>query len=252
VITDELITSMSTGVLSSLLAVALVEIYHFGRRRMTMRPLKGVLQLHSTACTIVASIVEFPELPAHWRGKLMHYRDAYSFGHLFNMCQRIGVHADLAPHDKTPDFQEWSDVFCVGGPVFNAATAFYLGRYLPGVRLEAGNAAAGMLQGGGFRIGNDLLANAEGEHYAILVKLTDRDLLQDRTVHLLFGYNAIGTAAAAYYLWKHHRDIYRLKGQERYCIVVRLTTREGYRSVRRDFEDYTSVAFSGSSRGVNE
>jgi hypothetical protein len=159
------------------------------------------------------------------------------------------VEASLVPYNKVSEYLELSDTFCVGGPVSNELTSYYLSRYVPGVRMV--NASREEIttwqEGGGFMMGKSGLFEKDGDQFAILIKITEQDLGQRRTVHLLFGYGAMATAAAGYYLWKHYVNIHAKKGLGRYCIAVRLVRGEGYKSVRVDFEDYTDAAFAKPS-----
>jgi hypothetical protein len=194
---------------------------------------------------IVAPIFNNPALTPQWVDKLIHYRDAYAFGHLFSLCERIGVEASLVPHNRLSEYQEIPDVFCVGGPVSNVATSNYLRRYVQGLRMvdASGKDITVWQEGGGYMLGQSRLFETDAEQVALLIKITKQELGQHRTVHLLFGYGAMATAAAGYYLWKRFAEIHAKRGEGRYCVVVRLARGEGYKSVRVDFEDYTDAAF---------
>ena len=180
-----------------------------------------------------------------WPDKLIHYRDAYAFSHLFALCQRIGAEPSIVPYNKVAEYEELGDIFCIGGPVSNELTSYYLKSYLPGLRMvdASKQVVTSWRDGGGFMVGETDLFETEGEQFAILVKIGEQQLGQQRTVHLLFGYGAVGTAAAGYYLWKHFAQIHRRHGRDKYCIAIKVIRKEGYKSVRASYDDYTDAAF---------
>lgn len=237
--------SIVAGVLSSLIAIGLVEVYRGLRQSFTHRSLKNVLRLHFPSCTIVSPIFSNPGLPDQWSRTLVHYRDGYAFGHLFNLCQRVGVEASLIPHNKLSEYQELQDILCVGGPISNSVTSRYLRRNLPGVCVVDGEGqpSAEWKRNGGFVIGSRTLLETDTDQYAFLAKITEAELGQQRTVHLLFGFGAMGTAAASY-LWKHFSEIHKQKGKGRYFIALKFLPPEGYKSVHIAYDDYTDEAFS--------
>jgi hypothetical protein len=237
--------SLVAGVISSLIAIGLVELYRWLRKTFNHRVLKRVLQLHPAPCIIVAPIFNNPNIDSQLSDSLMHYRDAYAFGHLFSLCHRIGVEPSFVPYNKVSENEELPDIFCVGGPLSNKETSFYLSRYVRGLCMidASGVPTKDWHQGGHFRIGQKDLFETKSEQYAILTKITEMELGQERTVHLLFGYSAMATASASYYLWKHFANIHKYKGKHRYCIAVKLVGGENYKSVQIGYEDHTDAAF---------
>src|SRR5258708_38043165 len=93
------------GIISSLLALLIVEVYLLVKSRILLRALTEVLSLHSRSCFIIAPIYH-----QDLQQQLIHYRVAYSFGHVFEMCHRLKVDAKLVPFHRMSDVAEAEDV----------------------------------------------------------------------------------------------------------------------------------------------
>ncbi|HDD44712.1 MAG TPA: hypothetical protein ENG63_07630 [Candidatus Desulfofervidus auxilii] len=245
----KLITILA-GVISSLLAVFLVESYLIVKRKIHRRRLKKVLSFHGQVCHIIAPIYH-QEL----KNGLIHYRDAYAFSHLFELCHRLNVEGKLIPFHKISDVAEADDLIVVGGPLSNKITSNYLRKYCPGFQLiyekEASEfkelpAAANVRYVTGFRCGKHVLMANDDEEYGILVKITEKELDQERTVHIVFGYSGIGTGAAAYFLWKYYGKLFKKFGENKYFIAMKVSRHESYKSISATYIDLTSDAFEES------
>ncbi len=235
-----------SGIISSLIAVGLLELYILIKKQFRLKSLKSVLSIHSDSCSIVA--------PIHKQEKtrgLIHHRDAYAFGHLFELVNRLSKEANLIPFHKISETAEAGDMMAVGGPMSNEITEIYIKKYLPTFALIYANEANEMKNvpntSGyvtGFRIGDESFLTTDEDEFGILIKLTDKVLDQNRSVHLLFGYTARGTAASAYYLWKHFKQICKEFRNEKYFITINVPRNEGYKVISKSFINHTKAAFT--------
>jgi hypothetical protein len=237
------------GVVAGLAALAVVQGWRRLRARSAQRPLREVLGLAGQPALIVA-----PIRGQDLQGKAIDHRDAFAFGHLFELCHRAGVEARLAPLQRLSDLGDERNVIAIGGPLSNLFTQKQLERFVPGFRLVEEHEASAFAQPlpevrqryvTGFEVGSVQLLASESEEYGLLVKLTPRELDQDRTVHLLFGYSGQGTAGAAYYLWKYHRRLHAAFGERAYCTAVKVYRNESYKGVAMSFMDLTAEALGG-------
>lgn len=237
------------GVVAGLAALAVAAAWRRLRAARGQRPLREVLGLAGQPALIVAPI-RGQDLQA----KAIDHRDAFAFGHLFELCRRAGAEARLVPLQRLSDLGDERNVLAVGGPLSNLFTQKQLERFVPGFRLVEEHEASAFAQPlpearqryvTGFEVGSVQLLASESEEHALLVKLTPRELDQDRTVHLLFGYSGQGTAGAAYYLWKYHRRLHAAFGERAYCAALKVYRNESYRSVAMSFMDLTAEAFAG-------
>lgn len=241
-----MLSSVLSGVISSIIAIALVEAYLAAKSWSTRRKLKRLLALEGLATLIVAPL-KHQDLSAH----AISYRDAYAFSHIFELCHRVGVDATLVPFHRMSDIATERNYISVGGPLSNRFTQEYLTRYVRRFRLITQEQAVtsseppprdGSRYVTGLAFGAVELLATESEEHGILIKLTPTELDQERTVHLVFGYSGHGTGAAAYYLSKYYAQLWSAFGDRAYCIAIKCYRKEGYRNMARTFVDLTEAA----------
>lgn len=234
------------GIVASLIAILIVECYHLLRRETQQRVLKRVLSIRGRSCLLVSSLFQLES-----GSQLIHRKDAYALGHLLELCNRLGIEAQFVPYNRISEREKATDLIVVGGPLNNEITNRYLALYVPSFSLIHKQEASAFKNlptpswhyVTGFRVGSHTLLANENEEYGILVKLTEDELDQTRTVHIVFGYSAQGTAGTAYYLWKHHKILHEAFGRGKYCVAVRVSKFESYKSVSSKHIDLTSEAF---------
>jgi len=237
------------GMISSILAVICVELYVRVGRQIHLRSLRRVLSLKGKPTLIVAPIKN-QDLAFH----SISYKDAYAFGHLFDLCTRVASDAELAPFHKLSEIGNERNFLSVGGPLSNGFTQDELEKFVPGFALipqdKANDNKSSDLDGDGlhkyikgFSIGDHKIVIGEHDEPALLIKLTPELLDQDRLVHLIFGYSGHGTAAAAYYLWRYYKLIHDKFGDGAYCLVIKAQKGNTYKNVTKSFQDFTEVAF---------
>jgi hypothetical protein len=246
------LNSLLPGTASSLLAVGCVESYLALRRSLSCRALTNVLGLHPGPTIIVTSLKRNDS-----NIKAISYRDAYAFGHIFALCHKVNVEAQLVPFHKMSGIGDESNFFSVGGPRANRFTESEIAQFVPGFKIFSQEEAAtsreselpeGLARSaaGGFVIGDVRLPANELEEQGILIKLTPEILNQDRTVHLIFGYSGHGTGGAAYFLWRYYKRINATFKRKGYCIAVKVYRNDSYKSIEKTFTDLTAQAFARS------
>lgn len=243
-------TSLISGVISSILAVLLVEIYFGLKRKYEHHRLKQIIDFRNKSCIIITSIHH-----QQTSAGTIHFQDAYAFSYVFDLCNRLGKNVEFVPYHRATELMEPLDVICIGGPHSNKITSYYLEKYCPNFSfdyqtgslekesdIKKGKGYRGPVTG--FTCGNQqYLVNSDIE-LGLLFKITSDELEQERTVHLIFGCSGIGTGGAAYYLWRYYPLLHQEFGNGKYAIAIKIRRNEGYKSVLKKFIDLTSTAFA--------
>ncbi len=239
------LTQIFPGVLSSLIAVVAWETGKWLMEKNRHRKLRRVLSIKTRTCNIVTATRQ-----QDTEGDLLAHRDAYAFGHLFELCHRLGIEPELFPHTHRDDLRKPADLIILGGPLNNQFTERFLKEFCPGFSLVHGQPTTENYDlrnqpfVSGFQLGSRQITPEADEDFAMLIKIDSGLLSQSRTVHLLFGYGSIGTAAAAYYLASHFGKIHSRFSASRYCIGFRVPKIEGYKNVPLEFTDFTTEVFA--------
>lgn len=216
--------SFATGIATSLIVVLIVSLYGYFRNRLVRRKLRLVLGFTDSKCLISTSIHKKDD----WGG-FIHHQDAYAFAYLAHLALDIKINPEIIPFHKIPESAEPTDEFCVGGPLSNMRTKVHLDKYYPDFHFEVAADETPGTYHASFEMAGQKATIGENEEYSFLAKIrTD----YSRTVHLLFGITPLGTAGAAYYLYKHYKDIYKLYGKSTYLIVLKSDLSIGYKTAQ--------------------
>lgn len=237
-----------TGILSSLFAVAFIEIYKFSKNRIVLYKLKAVLGIKTGRTRIIAP------LKLNEGTHRISHRDAYAFGYLFDLCNKISKDIEFIPFNKISENAELYDSFSVGGPLSNDITKAALLKYFPGFSLVVEKNSSPEEPKGvpttpeklesviGFKIGEKEYKIDDQDEYAVLAKISNKASKQPRTIHLCYGLTGRGTGAAAYFLWKNFKKIYQINKDSSYFILVKFARGESYKHIYDDWKDLTASA----------
>lgn len=231
------------GVTASLIAIALVELFKLLRRKFRQRKLKSVLSITTGECRII-----MPIRSRDSEGDLVTHKDAYAVSHLLELCHRLNIDTEAIPYDRVSETAKLTDLIVVGGGLTNDYCRKLLAKYCPAFQHIHGEARDNFDiktedYVTGFKAGEvSLIPNAD-EDFGVLVKLNYADLDQPRTIHLVFGYSSLGTAAAAYYLSRYYNNLYKHFGKSHYFIAIRTQRLESYKNVPTKFIDLTAEVF---------
>ena len=255
-----------TGVISSLIAIILVECYRFISHKMRNQRLRQFLGFKSQSCLIVTSRHTIEIDARNDEGMLFspaeseraiqcqistidHYA-AYAFGHLFEMCQRVGIEPKISPHNKISETEEEGNVISIGDPLNNPFSRRVLERLFPDLTLFrqreithlGGNVYKRLDNLRSVDIGGDHLLSRDGRDYAFIVRAGARELRQDRTVHIIWGTSGQALASATYFIYKYHKRLLKNFEDEKYFVAIPVYN-ESYKAVTFHYIDLTSQAF---------
>jgi hypothetical protein len=171
----------------------------------------------------------------------VHRRDVAALVELASVARECGARADLGgDHELAQQFGRQTE-FCVGGPGANPRTATHLRTILRGVTFP--------------RPGTIVLADREytGENVAVEYVVLARAWgpAGGKPVFILAGQTSATNLAAARYLGREHRRLFREYGADRpFCLVLRVVETAVYGT---DFTellaDVTAVAFEAPAEG---
>jgi hypothetical protein len=236
-----LVVNLAAGVISSIAAVFVVEVYRVARRHYTNRPLKWVLRFGDARATIILPIMQGE---TESKSGIITTYDAIAISHLLTSCRQAGVSVSLASsrrvaRDGTPN------IVSVGGPDANPITRSYIESYLPGLvhRRDIYSDGHGPLY---VRCGDLNFVDRPERSFGFIARLTSEVTGLDGNAVLVWGRYSMGGAAAAYYLGEHANRIMRLK-RDSFVLAVTLKAELGYRFVAGTPIDITERALAPPS-----
>jgi hypothetical protein len=239
-----IVLSLVSGIISSLLAVLIIEAYLYIRRTVARRSLRAVLAISEKQCTLIMSNIKEIDPTEFGSTEVTGIYDALGATHILDTCRKVDVMCDLVPQNRI-SLDAPRDLIVIGGPLGNRVAAFHLSAFCQGFRPSYSTEASSRSQSPrliGWTCGPHDLRDSADEAVGFIVKLTPDVTKRSGSVHLLFGRIDIGTAAAAYYLSKHYDRIFRAYGKGTYFIAVRASRVTSYRSITLDAIDLTKDA----------
>jgi hypothetical protein len=220
------------GVVSSVLAVLLVEVYLWLRRRLRHRSLRWLLGTET--CAVATPVSPRTDHPA---GLLTTY-DAIGLAHVLEACNRIGTVPVVTRSGESAENAPL-DVVALGGPASNQVTATFLKAYCPGFEILEDQSTGTV----SYRCGIRTFEHTPEETFAFLVRLAPKETGLPGTALIAWGHTAVATASAGYYLARYANSLRKVnKGSFFVAISVRWVL--GYRSFDTRPIDLTAAAFT--------
>ncbi|GAA0266118.1 hypothetical protein [Cryptosporangium japonicum] len=238
-IAEELIA----GIISSVLAVLLVEIYLWLRRRYRQRALRWLVGTDTVS--VITPVYPWAE-NAHPAGLLTTY-DAIGLAHVLEACNRVGTVPVVTRSGESAENSPL-DVVAIGGPSGNQVTSTFLKAYCPGFEILT-DPVTGQLS---YRCGDRVFTRSDDETFAFIVRLSPRETGLPGTALIAWGHSAVATASAGYYLAKYPQAL-RKVGKGSFFVAISVRWVLGYRSFDTRPIDLTKTAFAepaGGSRPV--
>lgn len=222
------------GVVSSVLAVVLVEIYLWLRRRYRQRALRWLVGTDTAA--VITPVYPWAE-NSHPAGLLTTY-DAIGLAHVLEACNRVGT---VPVVSRSGDSAENAplDVIAIGGPSGNQVTSTFLKAYCPGFEIIT-DPETGHLS---YRCGEHTFTRSDDETFAFIVRLSPRDTGLPGTALMVWGHSAVSTASAGYYVARYAPSL-RKVGKGSFFVAISVRWVLGYRSFDTRPIDLTKTAFA--------
>ncbi|SHN24486.1 hypothetical protein [Cryptosporangium aurantiacum] len=229
-IAEELIA----GIISSVLAVLLVEIYLWVRRRYRQRALRWLVGTETAA--VVTPVYPWAD-NAHPAGLLTTY-DAIGLAHVLEACNRVGTVPVVNRSGESAENAPL-DVIAIGGPSGNQVSATFLKAYCPGFEILT-DPETGKLS---YRCDGRTFARTDDETFAFIVRLSPKETGLPGTAVIAWGHSAVATASAGYYLARYP-NVLRKLGKGSFFVAISVRWVLGYRSFDTRPIDLTAAAFA--------
>ena len=226
--------SLLAGVLSSIVAVLIVELYRRGREKYYHQAIRMVLDFTGSRCTIIAPA--FP-LESPSRSGLITIHDATAIAYILEACSLIKCQAEVMA-SKRMDRDLAQNLVAIGGPWGNSVVAHFLRKYC--ARFIVRNLED--FQNAYSECTDRQFSDDEDTAYAFIVKLGPERTQLPGSVLLIWGHHGEGTSAAAYFLRQYPKTLSKL-GKESFFVVISLNRALGYRSVSANILDISDDVF---------
>jgi hypothetical protein len=241
-----LTSNLAAGVISSLIAVLLVEIYRLSRKVLTHRPLRRVFGPSDKRRAVV--VPKFPHTRYDGsRFGLLATHDAIALAHILAVLNKFGIPADVLSSGLLPD-EVPDDIVCIGGPDGNLVTEFYMRRYCPGFVIHGDKTEDGGYNFESSECGDRNFIDENDDCWAFIVKLSPAHAGLPGTILLLWGHEDIGTATAAFFV-SHHASKLSGFSKDAFFVALLANSRLGYRSVQLTPIDLSEKAFQKAGDG---
>jgi hypothetical protein len=220
------------GVVSSVLAVLLVEVYLWLRRRLRQRSLRWLLGTET--CAVVTPVAPLSEHPA---GLLTTY-DAIGLAHVLEACNRVGAVPVITRSGESAENAPL-DVIAIGGPAANKVSATFLKSYCPGFEILEDPTTGSVA----YRCGIRTFEHSADEVFAFLVRLAPKETGLPGTALLAWGHSSLATASAGYYVARYASALRKVnKGS--FFVAISVRPGLGYRSFDTRPIDLSAAAFA--------
>jgi hypothetical protein len=235
------------GVLSSFIAVALIELYLAARKRIRDYPLRKILDRPDRIGLIT------PEFSIEVRerdriGPLMATHDAIALAHLLEACRKANASSALFSVSQLAEDLPRVTI-AIGGPVSNAITSLHLRKYCVNFQpiSKTGYTEGFEIQGSEGRGGRPAVPVVRFSEdlettWSFIIRLGGSMTGRSGTMILVWGATAHATATAAYYLVNNAKNLPWKK--DNFFAALSADRKLGYRSVQRNPIDVSSQVFS--------
>jgi hypothetical protein len=230
----DLATNLVGGIVSSLIAVALVEAYSLVRKALTQRPLKILL---GRASRVGIAVPDIPIEVNERTSSIIALHDSFALAHLLEACGKIRAQTVVASTSRLPDDLP-KTLISVGRPYSNPTTRAHLTRHCQGFLNE--ETEDGIHR---YQIGSEILEESADTTWGFIVRLDSEVTQREGDLLLIWGASALGTAAAAYYFAVRPEVLVQISRASLF-VAINVNPRLGYRAVPTSVLDLTADAIA--------
>lgn len=203
-----------TGTSASLIAVLIVELFLYLKRKLLKWKIKMVLGVIKDGCNLILPTKDHD---------LIKYYDTNASSYVFGLINQLNGNINFKLHNQINEDDDVLTEFCIGSPENNQVVAGILKDYIdqnifkPVYPTSIGSNL-------GFRIIglNELLKEGGGKDYAILAKIKWND---KKNIFVISGLTDKGTAGAAFYFFDNCKtSIYKKYRNREFCMILEIPT----------------------------
>jgi hypothetical protein len=228
-----LLISLLAGVLSSIIAVIIVQSYYQTRKNYVHRILRKATRFVSSSCTVI--VPAFPIEPA--RRSLISIADAIALAYVLEVCSTLKIKTDVMS-TKRIESNLAADIVAIGGPSGNGTTEALLRTYCPGFRIHNAEDFSNSY----YECGDHQFHNDADHSTAFIVRLASEHTQLPGTIFLLWGHHGVETTASAYFL-REYPEILASLQKTSFFVALTLNRSLGYRSASKNLIDLSDYAF---------
>ncbi len=239
-----IVLSLLEGVIASLVAVALLEIYRATRRHLTYRSIRRILGTSQRYGIVAPS---YPQTRGTTSLGLLTTDNAFALAEIIDTCRKVGAEPVLAPVTRIPDnFPD--NLILLGGHIANDLTRQFLVDYCTGFEIHSATKDSPAQAAGGifYSCGEREFLDTDQDAWAFIAKLSSDVTRTPRTVVIVWGRSSFGTAAAAHFL-TNRAHLLSTKGPQSLFCVLRMSRQLHYQSLPAEIIDLTGSVFRASS-----
>jgi len=227
------------GVVSSLVAVALVETYLRLRRAQERRHLARALGFRRTTCSIVPTRYDRePGSPP-----LTGARDAIALAYVLSACHDVRTEP-VVEWDDPMDGLFKSNLISIGSWSGNKLTAALMRQYCPGFVTHNAEAELTDFASIYYTCGPHRFVGDEDITHGFIVRLTTAQTGIPGSVTLVWGHYGVGTIAAAQMLTRNSALLRPFLDRGSFVVALAANRNLGYRAVSRNLLDISDHAFA--------
>lgn len=241
-----IISSLVEGIVASLIAVVILEVYRIIRRSLSYRPVRRILGGAARFGIVAPS---YPQTRTSVSPGLLTTDNAFALAELIDACRKISAEPVLSPvariADNFPD-----DLILLGGHIANDLTNQFLKDYCPGFKIHgtAGDSPDQALDTIFYSCGGRSFVDTDQDAWAFIAKLSPDLTHNPRIVAMVWGRSSFGSAAAAHILARRARLLHAKEGRS-FFYALRMARQVHYQAFPADTFDLTSEAFRTAQPG---
>jgi hypothetical protein len=235
--------SLLAGILSSIVAVIIIELYRQIRKRYDHRVIRRITGFADSTCTII--VPAFPIESPSTTG-LISVSDAIALAYVLEICSMVKCKANVMSMMHIEDNSLASSIISIGGPSGNEVTGSLLKNYCPGFHVRNSSDYSNTY----YECGDERFTRDTDTSIAFIVRLASQHTQLPGTVLLLWGHFGIDTNAAAFFLREYPTVLAGLQ-RDSFFVALSLNLSLGYRSVSKSIIDLSNNAFNPEQFDTN-
>jgi hypothetical protein len=235
-----IISSLIEGIVASLIAVIILEVYRITRRSVSHRAIRRILGGAARFGIVAPS---YPQTRSSGSPGLLTTDNAFALAELIDACRKIGAEPVLSPvariADNFPD-----DLILLGGHIANDLTYQFLKNYCSGFKIHgtAGDSPDQALSTIFYSCGERRFVDTDQDAWAFIAKLAPDLTHNPRTVSMVWGRSSFGSAAAAHFLASRARLLHAKRSRS-FFYALRMARQLHYQALPAEIVDLTGEVF---------
>lgn len=235
-----IVYTLAEGVIASLIAVIILEVYRITRRSLSHRVIRRVLESSGRLGIVAPS---YPQTRSSVSTGLLTTDNAFALAEIIDVCRKVGAEPVLSPvariADNFPD-----DLILLGGHIANDLTGRFLKEYCAGFKIHGATSDQSdqVLDSIYYSCADRKFVDTNQDAWAFVAKLSSDLTGNPRTVVMVWGRSSFGSAAAAHFLANRARRLNAQLGHSLFY-ALRMDRQLHYQSLPTEIINLSEQAF---------